>query len=100
MNPGFCEKMEVARVPPGRPSRTASDTRTTGHRWEPLIYVHREQWAAYLGHRSTSVSNESVKNQNCLYRTRTYGQLILSTLTQPRKFGSQFAVLLVCSIQK
>ena len=34
MNPGFCEKMEVTRVPPGRPSRTTSGTRTTG--WEPL----------------------------------------------------------------
>jgi len=34
VNPGFCEKMEVARVPPGRPSRTASGTCTTG--WEPL----------------------------------------------------------------
>jgi len=22
VNPGFCEKMEVTRVPPGRPSRT------------------------------------------------------------------------------
>jgi len=27
--------MEVTRVPPGRPSRTTSGTRTTG--WEPLI---------------------------------------------------------------
>jgi len=34
VNPGFCEKMEVTRVPPGRPSRTTSGTRTTG--WEPL----------------------------------------------------------------
>jgi len=30
VNPGFCEKMEITRVPPGRPSRT------TG--WEPLVY--------------------------------------------------------------
>jgi len=30
VNPGFCEKMEVTRVPPGRPSRTTSGTRTTG----------------------------------------------------------------------
>jgi len=22
VNPGFCEKLEVTRVPPGRPSRT------------------------------------------------------------------------------
>jgi len=39
VNPGFCEKMDVTRntcVPPGRPSRTTSGTRTTG--WEPLIY--------------------------------------------------------------
>ena len=36
MNPGFCEKMEVARVPPGRPSRTTIGTRTTG--LEPLAY--------------------------------------------------------------
>ena len=27
-------KMEVIRVPPGRPSRNTSGTRTTG--WEPL----------------------------------------------------------------
>jgi len=27
--------MEVTRVPPGRPSRTTSGTRTTG--WEPLV---------------------------------------------------------------
>jgi len=32
----FVKKMEVARVPPGRPSRTTSGTRTTG--WEPLTY--------------------------------------------------------------
>jgi len=30
VNLGFCEKMEVTCVPPGRPSRT------TG--WEPLAY--------------------------------------------------------------
>jgi len=36
MNPGFCEKQEVTRVPPERPSRTTSGTRTTG--WEPLLY--------------------------------------------------------------
>jgi len=29
VNPGFCEKMEVTRVPPGR------SLRTTG--WEPLL---------------------------------------------------------------
>jgi len=29
VNPGFCEKMEVTHLPPGRPSRT------TG--WEPLF---------------------------------------------------------------
>jgi len=29
VNPGYCEKMKVARVPPERPSRT------TG--WEPLV---------------------------------------------------------------
>jgi len=33
VNPGFCEKMEVTRVPLGRPSRTTSGARTTG--WEP-----------------------------------------------------------------
>jgi len=38
MNPGFCEKMEVTRVPPGRPSCTTSGTRITG--WEPLIYTN------------------------------------------------------------
>ena len=31
----FCEKMEVTRVPLGRPSRTTSGVCTTG--WEPLI---------------------------------------------------------------
>jgi len=31
---GFCEKMEVTRVPPGRPSCITSGTHTTG--WEPL----------------------------------------------------------------
>jgi len=36
VDPGFCEKMEVTRVPPGRPSRTTGGTRTTG--WEPLFY--------------------------------------------------------------
>jgi len=30
VNPGFCEKMEVTRVPLGRPSRTISGTDTTG----------------------------------------------------------------------
>jgi len=35
VNLGFCEKTEVSRVPPERPSRTASGTRTTG--WEPMI---------------------------------------------------------------
>jgi len=30
VNPGFCEKMQVTRVPSGRPSRTTSGTRTTG----------------------------------------------------------------------
>jgi len=31
VNPGLCEKMEVSRVPPGKPSRTTSaGTRTTG----------------------------------------------------------------------
>jgi len=35
VNPGFCEEMEVSRVPPRRPSRTTSGTRTTG--WEPLL---------------------------------------------------------------
>ena len=38
MNPGFCEKMELTHVPPGRPSRTTTGTRTTG--WEPLFYTH------------------------------------------------------------
>jgi len=33
VNIGFCQKLEVTRVPPGRPSRTTSGTRTTG--WEP-----------------------------------------------------------------
>jgi len=32
----FLWKMEVIRVPAGRPSRTTSDVRTTG--WEPLVY--------------------------------------------------------------
>jgi len=36
VNPGFCEKMEVTRVPPGISSRTTSGTRTTG--WESLFY--------------------------------------------------------------
>jgi len=36
MSPGFCEKMEVTRVPFGRSFRTTSGTRTTG--WEPLVY--------------------------------------------------------------
>jgi len=30
VNPGFCEKMEATRVPPGRPSHTTGGTRTTG----------------------------------------------------------------------
>jgi len=34
VNPGFCEKMEVTRVPPGRSSRTTSGTHATG--WESL----------------------------------------------------------------
>ena len=38
MKPGFCVKVEVTRVPPGRPSHTTSGTRsTTG--WEPLHYM-------------------------------------------------------------
>jgi len=40
VNPGFCEKLEVIRVPLGRPSRTTSGTRTTG--WEPLLYESPE----------------------------------------------------------
>jgi len=36
VNAGFCDKVEVTRLPPGRPSRTTSGTRTTG--WEPLLY--------------------------------------------------------------
>jgi len=36
VNPGFCEKIEVSRLPPGRPSRTTSGTRTTD--WEPLLH--------------------------------------------------------------
>jgi len=35
MTPGFCEKQEVSRVPPERPSRTTSGTGTTG--WESLM---------------------------------------------------------------
>jgi len=35
VNPCFCEKREVTRVPTGRPSRTTSGTRTTG--WESLF---------------------------------------------------------------
>jgi len=35
VNPGFCEKIEVTRVPSRRPSRTTSGTRTTG--WESLF---------------------------------------------------------------
>jgi len=34
VNPGFCAKIEVTRIPPGRPSGTTSGTRTTG--WELL----------------------------------------------------------------
>jgi len=36
VNPGFYEKVEVTRVPPGRPSRTTGGTCTTGG--EPLIF--------------------------------------------------------------
>jgi len=36
VNPCFCGKMEVTRVPPERPSRTTSGTRTAG--WEPLCW--------------------------------------------------------------
>jgi len=36
VNPGFCKKIEITRVPPGTPSRTTTGTRTTG--WEPLMY--------------------------------------------------------------
>jgi len=39
VNPGFCEKMEVTRVPRGRPSRTTIGTRITG--WEPLPYENQ-----------------------------------------------------------
>ena len=40
--------MEVARAPPGRPSRTTSGTRTTG--WEPLVYpIHTDQWSLNRG---------------------------------------------------
>jgi len=39
VNTGFCETMEVTRVPPGRSSRTTSGTRTTG--WEPLVYTNQ-----------------------------------------------------------
>jgi len=35
MNLGFCEKIKVTWVPPGRP-RTVSGTHTTG--WKPLLY--------------------------------------------------------------
>jgi len=35
VNPGFHEKMKGTGVPPGRPSRTTSGTRTTG--WESLL---------------------------------------------------------------
>jgi len=27
VNPGFCEKMKVTNIPPGRPSHTTSGTR-------------------------------------------------------------------------
>jgi len=30
VNPGFCEKMKVTRVPAGGPSQTISGMRTTG----------------------------------------------------------------------
>jgi len=33
--------MEVTRVPPGRPSRTTTGTRTRG--WAPLLYKHNER---------------------------------------------------------
>jgi len=35
VNPGFCEKQEITRVPPERPSRTTSGRRTAGsyHRY-------------------------------------------------------------------
>jgi len=37
MNLGFCEKIKVTWVPPGRPRRrTVSGTHTTG--WKPLLY--------------------------------------------------------------
>jgi len=35
VNTDFCEKMEVTRVPTGRPSRTAGGTCTTG--WEHVV---------------------------------------------------------------
>jgi len=35
VNTGFCETMEVTRVPSQRSSCTASGTRTTG--WDPCI---------------------------------------------------------------
>jgi len=35
VNPGFCEKMEVTRVSPGRPLHTTSGARNTC--WEPLF---------------------------------------------------------------
>jgi len=44
VTPSFCEKMEVTRVPPGRPSPAPSGTRTTG--WEPLVYTNGGQTAA------------------------------------------------------
>jgi len=47
VNPGFCKKMQVARVPPGRPSRTTSGTRTTG--WEPLVQLDKNNYEAFAG---------------------------------------------------
>jgi len=47
VNPGFCENMEVTRVPPGIPSRTTSGTRATrGTRttgWEPVLKPFKER---------------------------------------------------------
>ena len=45
-NLGFCEKMEITRVPPGRHSRINSGTRTTV--WERLVYRNLQIAASTL----------------------------------------------------
>jgi len=48
VNLGFAEKIEVARIPPGRPSRTSSGTHTTGWEMQLPATINSSRFATNL----------------------------------------------------